>query len=386
MDVVQHTLQITSLAHGGNGIGRVDGQVCFVPYALPGDTVRVQITRRAKGVLWGRIEEMLETSPARIADTGCSKFGVCGACAWLHFAYPAQAEWKQRIVRDSLNRIAGLDADINWLENPSLRLGYRTRAEFHASGNRRGFYALGTHDVVDIDSCPLCHSHLNEALERLRGLSAEGAVEIVVNPDGPEILVWSGVPNAALRAMFPAAQSPKDKASRAGFLFDGVLVVNGGFSQSSLLLNRLLVKEVHAAVNGAASVLDLYCGSGNFSITLPESTNVIGLDHNRSAVAAANAIRSARYRPGDESAFIETVRLEPCDAVILDPPRAGAAAIVPALAASRAARIVYVSCDPATLARDLKTLAAQKWRVIRLTAVDMFPNTAHVETVCVLER
>ncbi|MBI5093365.1 MAG: class I SAM-dependent RNA methyltransferase [Candidatus Hydrogenedentes bacterium] len=386
MESTQFTIEISSLAHGGHGVGRIDGQVCFVPYALPGDTARIHITRRAKGVLGAAIDEIVSPAPARAVEQRCAKFGVCGACTWLHFAYPAQAEWKQRIVRDSLNRLAQLDCDVHWVENSELRLGYRTRAEFHASKTSRGFYALGTHDVVDIESCPLCHDHLNSALEKLRALPLDESVEIVVNPEGPEVLVWSRVPNAALRAMFPTAQSPKDRASRAGFLFDGALVVNGGFSQSSLLLNRLLVAEVRAAVADASRILDLYCGSGNFTATLPESTTVFGLDHNRSAIAAAYAIRPGQYRSGDESMFIETLRAEPWDVVILDPPRAGALSIVPALAESKTGRIVYVSCDPATLARDLKKLAAHSWRIAKLTAVDMFPNTAHVETVCVLVR
>jgi len=386
VDSIQHTIQITSVAHGGHGIGRIDGQVCFVPYALPGDTVTVHIVRRAKGVLWGQVDEVVEAAPARNSESRCAKFGICGACSWLHFDYPAQAEWKQRIVRDSINRIAGVDAEIDWSENPELRLGYRTRAEFHADTTGRGFYSLGSHQVVDIESCPLCHPHLNSALEKLRGLQLTDSVEIVVNPDGPEVLVWSRAPNPALRAMFPTAQSPKDKASRAGFLSDGVLIVNGGFSQSSLLLNRLLVAEVRAGIADARRVTDLYCGSGNFSVTLPESTDVFGIDHNRSAIAAANAVRSGHYRFGDESAFIEALSAIPADAIILDPPRAGAAALVPALGDSKAGRLVYVSCDPATFARDLKGLVAKSWRIAKLTAVDMFPHTAHVETVCVLER
>ena len=386
MDSTLHTVQIASAAHGGHGVGRIDGQVCFIPYALPGDVVSARITRRAKGVLWGQIESVLEASPDRVEDAGCAQFGTCGACTWLHFQYPAQGEWKRRIVRDSINRIAKLDAEIGWLENPELRLGYRTRAEFHAAAGRRGFYALASHHVVDIESCPLCHAHLNDALRRLRGLQLDASVEIVVNPDGPEVLAWSRAPHAGLRAMFSTAQSPADKAARAGFLCDGVLIINGGFSQSSLSLNRLLTSAVRDATAETDHILDLYCGSGNFSVTRPAEVTVTGLDHNHAAIAAANAVRPGSYRRGDEGAFIEALQTITSGAVILDPPRSGAAAIAPALGDSRADRIVYVSCDPATLARDLKALTAKSWRIGSLTAVDMFPNTAHIETVCVLER
>ena len=119
---------ITGVAHGGHGVSRIDGQVCFVPYALPGDTVEVRVVRQARGVLWGAIDKLVEPSPHRCAPC-CPYFGACGGCMWLHFAYPGQAEWKQRIVKDALERIAGVTADVVWVEDEILRLGYRTRAE-----------------------------------------------------------------------------------------------------------------------------------------------------------------------------------------------------------------------------------------------------------------
>jgi 23S rRNA (uracil1939-C5)-methyltransferase len=382
---VESIVRITGLAHGGHGIARIDGQVCFVPYALPGDEITVRITRRSKGVLWGAIDRIVSPSPDRI-DPGCSVYGRCGACTWLHFAYPAQAEWKARIVRDCIERIAGVATDVAWADDPDRRLHYRTRAEFHGDGTVFGFYTGGSHDVVDVDTCPLCHPRLNAALATLRELRVRGSVEITINPEGKDVLVWTKKQIRGVADRFDYVQWPGAPGERASFVFDGIPIVNGAFSQSSLLLNRELLRVVREAVGDSERVLDLYCGNGNLSLRLDGSRRIVGLDHNRAAVDAARALDRGDYRVGNEHDFIAAIDAEPWEVILLDPPRTGAKAIAPELAHCKARRIVYVSCDPATLARDLKILAGAGWHVTSVTAVDLFPNTFHIETVCTLER
>jgi 23S rRNA (uracil1939-C5)-methyltransferase len=197
------------------------------------------------------------------------------------------------------------------------------------------------------------------------------------------VLVWTGRPVPGLRGVFPLADDTGRDRPRRQFLFDGIPIVSGGFSQASLLLNRVLVRVVRDAIGDSASLLDLYCGSGNFSLSLPADWRVLGLDRHAPSIAAAHAVGRHDYTVGDESAFVRAIAREPWEAILLDPPRQGARAIVPALAQSSASRLVYVSCDPATLARDSKALLAGGWTLARLTAVDMFPNTAHVECVAV---
>lgn len=378
-------VEITGLAHGGEGVCRIDGQVCFVAYALPGERARVRVVRRAKNVLWAAVEEIIEPSPERETPC-CPKFGECGGCTWLNFAYPAQAAWKRRVVHDCLARIAGVDVAPDWAEDADLRLGYRTRARFHAGAGRFGFAAQRSHEVVDIAQCPLCHPALNNALGRVREAGVKDSVELVVHPDGDEVLVWLPHPEARLKGVFPQCGWPGRRGPRAAFIFDGVPVVNGTFSQSSLLLNRVLARVVRELVGEPASLLDLYCGAGNLSLQFAPGARVLGLDIESAAVEAAAALGRGEYRVGDETAFREAIAAEPWPVILLDPPRTGAKAIAAALATSAAAAIVYVSCDPATLARDVKTLAQAGWTLKRAVAVDMFPHTAHVETACRLER
>lgn len=370
---------------GGAGLARVDGRVCLIPYGLPGDRLRLSDVTRRRGVLHGLIAEVLEPSPDRV-ETSCPVFGRCGGCSWLHFAYPAQAEWKRRIVEESFARIAKIDTHVNWLDDPELHLGYRTRAAFHAKRGAWGFYGRGSHKVIDIAKCPLCHERVNEALGTLRRFELDGDFEVTVNPDGGETLLWAGKASPELRNAFPLTNTPKDKGQRFAFGFDGIPVVNGGFSQASLLLNRLLMGKVKELAQTSHTVLDLYCGSGNLSLGLAAGCDVVGIDHHRPSIDAAAGAGPGRYVAGDERDFFSHIAERGWDTIILDPPRQGARAIMPALAESRARQIVYVSCDPPALARDSKTLLDAGWRPREVTVIDMFPQTPHIETVACFSR
>jgi 23S rRNA (uracil1939-C5)-methyltransferase len=249
-----------------------------------------------------------------------------------------------------------------------------------------GFLEARSHSIADISACPLCHPRLNEALQTLRDARLEGEFEITVNPEGHETLVWVRDRVEETRAVFPLTNGPADRGPRHQFLFDGAPVVCGAFAQSSLLLNRLLVQTAREAIGDGGNLLDLYCGSGNFSLALAKARDVSGLDHNRAAIAAAQSLGRGRYEVGDEGAFVRAMGSAAWDAILLDPPREGAKALMAALAGCRAGRIVYVSCDPATLARDAKSLFEGGWELDSLKVVDMFPQTFHVECVAAFRR
>jgi len=377
-------IEIERVVPGGDGLGRIDGAVCLVPYGLPGDRLNIGEPSRRGGVLRAEIARVVAPSPHR-ASAACPVFGVCGGCTWLHFAYPAQAEAKRAMVADCFRRIARCEVAPGWIEDVSLRLGYRTRATFRGRKGRYGFLEARSHNVIDIAACPLCHPRLNEALAVLRALGLEGEFEVTVNPEGTDTLVWARDHVDELRSVFRQTSTPSDRR-RYQFLFDGAPVVCGSFAQSSLLLNRFLVQRVHEAIGAGENLLDLYCGSGNFSLGLMKSRTLLGLDHNSAAIAAAQAIAPGHYDTGDEGVFVRAIGSRAWNAILLDPPREGAKAIMPALAGCRAERIVYVSCDPATLARDAKVMFDAGWTLASLDAVDMFPNTHHVECVAVFTR
>lgn len=377
---MQGTATIDSVAHGGYGVCRFRDRVCFVSGALPGDKVALRVDREQRGIQWATLLEVIEPSADRIDVAE----PIHGGNSWITFAYPAQAEWKCRIVEDSLVRIGGIEIECTFIEEEGLRTGYRTRATIQCDGQSVGFYQRSSHDIIDIESCSLLHPRANDALQTLRELKPRIAVDITVHPEEDIVLAWTGKEDGRIAKHFPNYNSLKDNRPRASFMFDNIPIVNGCFSQSSLLLNRMLRQAVHERIGDAESLLDLYCGSGNFS--LPFSSDVTGLDHAQAAIGAAAAAGRGAYRTANEDAMADAIASRAWDCIILDPPRQGAKKLAGHLARSQADRIVYVSCDPATLARDVKKLTRGGWSVTDCAVVDMFPNTPHIETICTLTR
>ncbi len=378
-------MEIDAVAHGGDGVGRVQGKVCFVAGAIPGDIVQATVYRSGPRAMWADLHTLLSPSPVRERHLPCMEQACTSACAWRAFAYPAQAAWKRRIVADCLERIGGIHTEIGWLERADQRLGYRTRAVFHGDGNTIGYYVPRTHKVVPMAACLLNHPRLNEALQALRMPGIRGDIHVTVNPEGTETLVFLREDMPVVRKCFPRTNTPLD-GSRFHFLFDGVPIVNGGFSQSSLLLNRMLRAHTDACIGNPENLLDLYCGNGNLSLHHAGSGEVCGVDHDEVVVNAVGVLAPGIYVRGDERYMLRALAERDWKVIVLDPPRTGARALVEALATARAHKLVYVSCDPATLARDLRGILAGGWSITQATAVDMFPYTPHVETVCVMER
>jgi 23S rRNA (uracil1939-C5)-methyltransferase len=358
---------------------------CFVSGALPGETVRVRIYRRTNNALWANLQEVISPSPCRVTSAACAGQPCAEACGWHDFAYPAQGEWKQRIVQETIRRIGNIKVETAFVENPALRNGYRTRAVFHGNGSTIGYYVPRTHDVIALEACPLAHPKLNNALKLLHPLGLRGNIHVTVNPEGEEILISISEPTAPLRELFPLTDSFNSR-TRHQFLFDGVPIVNGTFSQASLLLNRMLRRETDRRIGTAASLLDLYCGNGNLSLHHTDKRKVVGVDHAGASISAANELSPGVYKRGDEQAMTRLIQECAWEVILLDPPRTGANALVPSLVAARTKRIVYVSCNPATFARDASGLASGGWRLTSVAALDMFPHTPHVETIGVFER
>lgn len=376
---------IDGVAYGGDGIGRISGLACFVSGALPGDVVRVRIYRHQARAVWGRLLSIITPSPERSVPSLCAEKACESACAWQAFRYPAQAIWKRRIVQDTLERIGRVAVEVGWLEQPELRNGYRTRALFHGDGTAVGYFRQRTHDVIRLDACPLNHPRLNQALEHLQIPGIRGDVQVTVNPEGEETLMWLRREIAAVRERFPMTDTRLD-AVRHRFLFDGVPIVNGAFSQSSLLLNRMLRNHTDTCIQHPDSLIDLYCGNGNLSLHYAGLCDVLGVDHAGVSVAAAADLAPGAYVEGDEQTMVQFLKKRAWEVILLDPPRTGAWNLVEALKSADAARIVYVSCNPATLARDIRGITEGGWKVTQAVALDLFPHTPHVETVCVFER
>lgn len=366
-------VEVEKLVFGGDGLARIGAQVVFVPRAAPGDVLRIRVTEVGRGFARGAIEEVVKPGPAR-RDPRCRHFGVCGGCTLQHVGYAAQVEAKAEFVRESLRRLGGIDWQGEIPVRTAAEYGYRARAELQARRGHVGWYRTGTHEIVDVEECPVLVPEAEALLARLRADPPRHAVHLAAGDDG----IATADPRATVRRRV------------AGFDFE---VAPDAFFQGNRMLAGTLVDEATSSAAGALAV-DLYAGVGLFSLALSKRfTRVVSVEGRRasSVHAAANAQRNGvanvefAAQPVEEWLAAHTGARP--DVVLLDPPRAGAGPHATRLvAALGASEVTYVSCDPATLARDLRGFAAAGYRLASLVALDMFPQTHHVETVAKLRH
>ena len=408
------TLAIERLTFGPDALARDGGRIVFVAGGAPGDRVIAEVTEERRGFLRARVREVLSAGPGRV-EPRCPWIERCGGCPWQHVAPAAQLAAKRAVVAEQLERLGGLrGVDVLPALAASAPWRYRSRITLAVDGRRLGYHARGSRVLAEIDDCLLAHPALVEHLpaarrwvERLRAVPER--VTLAVAPGGVVL-------HADGRARPGHADRDATETLLAGTAsVRGAVLTGGGarmvagdptlrvalepgcelevpadaFTQVNPDGNRLLVRtvlELGAFVAGERA-LDLYCGAGNFALPIARrEVAVTAVERSPVAVAAAraNAARlgvRVQVVEGEVAAAIAALPPAPLDAVVLDPPRAGAAEALAQLAARRPARIVYVSCDPATLARDARTLHQLGWTLVQARPLDLFPHTHHVETV-----
>lgn len=351
-DCLEGPLVVEQVAFGGQGLVRLSGgKVCFVPWVIPGERVTVRIRRERTRFAEAEVEQIVEASADRV-EPACAVFGRCGGCHYQHMTYARQLVVKRDQVADTLRRIGGVE-DVS--VEPTLPSGreyaYRNRVTVHVRKGRIGFYAPKSRDVIGVESCPIATAPVNALLAELRRSRPQ---------DGEYPLREPGE--------FRGFRQVNDFA--AGVLAD-------------------LVAEM--AAPGGALLVDAYCGAGFFSRHLRAVfREVIGIEWSADAVRFARRQAADRetYLAGDVSLHLPTaLNAAPAaeTTVLLDPPSEGLAAqVVDVLLRRSPARILYVSCNPSTLARDIKRLR-DRYRVKRVRPVDMFPQTAEIEVATLLE-
>jgi 23S rRNA (uracil1939-C5)-methyltransferase len=366
-------VDVEKLVFRGDGLARSGGIAVFIPFAAPGDRLRVRVTEIGRGFARGEIVEVLQPGPSR-RDPSCRHFGACGGCRLQHVAYDAQLEAKVGFVRESLRRLGGID----WTSEVPIRsaaeFGWRTRAEIQARRGHVGYFREGTHEIVDVAECPILAPAVEAFVLGLANDPPKSAVHVAVGDDG---VVATGH-GAVVRQRI------------AGFDFEfGV--------ESFFQANRLLVDElVREAVSGASGGLavDLYAGAGLFSLPLARTFGEVvaveahGATARRGAEnAARNSVTNVRFVADSAENWVAQATSTRPDLVLLDPPRTGVGPRgAEAIAKLGAPNVTYVSCDPATLARDLQVFVALGYRLASVVALDMFPQTYHVETAAKLVR
>ena len=419
---------IEKLVHGGSGLARLDtGQAVFVPGVLPGERVLVSIRKKRKGVLEAILVKVLTPSKDRITPL-CHGEIECTGATWPHIAYPAQLKHKQEILVDTLKKIGGIEPRRLLPILPSPHTDhYRLRTQFNVrmkdNRQRIGFFRQGSYDLIEVNNAFLIHPVIDRVLKNIRSLSDKlpllTELHINASPSGEvHLLLFSEPPfSPALDLFFADLKgiSPevigitvfggRKKISTLGknqltLEIEGMTLkaTEGNFFQVNWEQNRNMVRTVlaFASLTGNETVLDLYCGIGNFSLPLAKKAKaVIGIESGYSAIEDAKANAELNNIPNTEfiaddmqkglKALIQ--RNLRADVIVLDPPRAGATLkTLERVLAFVPQKIVYVSCNPSTLARDLKFFQLFGFRLDRLQPVDMFPYTYHIECVAEMER
>jgi 23S rRNA (uracil1939-C5)-methyltransferase len=440
-------LRIDSLAYGGNGVARTNGFVVFVRRGLPGDRVRARVTRVKRNHAEALALEVLEAGAPR-AHAPCAHYPACGGCRFQDLAYEAQAEWKERQVADALRRIGGQDGPLEPIVPAVEQFHYRNKLEYSftstAEGPALGFHRAGRwDDVLEIERCWLTTELGNAIRDTVRDWAREERLEpydqetqtgylrhLVVregrNTGQALVLLVTGAGErfeperlVELLRAFPQVRSihwgvndsPAETTNVPTRLLWGEDAIEeelrglrfrvrpGAFLQTNTAMADRLYELAgeYAALNGSETVYDLYCGIGTIGLSMASrALTVWGVEVSEESVACAlenadlNGITNAAFFAGNVGQVLEELRERAGDpdVVVVDPPRSGLAGkALRRVGRIGAPRLVYVSCNPTTLAGDVKALVGEYgYRLERARPVDMFPHTPHVETVALLER
>lgn len=437
----EYTIKIDALSSEGSGVGRIDGYTIFVPQTVPGDEVRILVLKTKTSYAYAKALDIITPSKKRAAPS-CEHFSKCGGCQLMCLSYPEQLEFKRQTVRDALLRLGGIDIepDIIGMDNP---LRYRNKMVFPIDKSGRwGFYRQRSHDVIPLKDCLLgdkinsqIMNVLSDYIKRFdisvydetlhkgiirRGFIRRAKDEIMVvisaNADSlpnQDALIASlcGVSDKIKSIILNINKKRtnlvlgdknvtlwgKDRLSAELCSLEYEISPHSFFQVNPIQTEKLYQTAIDfAQISNEDTVMDIYCGIGTISLTAAKyAKSVIGVEIVPQAIAdakknaARNGIENAEfYCAAAEDIVPELIESgEKPDVVIMDPPRKGSdEATLGAIVSARPKRIVYVSCNPATLARDAKILCGHGYRVQKATAVDMFPQTTHVETVVLMSR
>jgi 23S rRNA (uracil1939-C5)-methyltransferase len=383
--------------YGGEGLARLDGRVVFTPFVLPGERIRAEARQEKPGLVRAHAVEVLDAAPERV-EAPCPYFARCGGCHYQHAPYEYQVDAKRAILIEEIRRLGKIEPPAEIETVAAEPWGYRNRAQLHVENGRLGFREARSHRLCAIDHCPISSPVLNDAIRTLVSMQRDGrwpkfvrSVEVFTDEREVQLNVLETDRPVARRFFDWAAELIPGMVTGAVDYAGRFRVSSNSFFQ----VNRFLYDRLaEVATDGAEgeTALDLYAGVGLFSIPLARRFRKV-----TAVEAGGGAVRDLQFnaeRAGATNVKAEQKSTEEhlagCnkapDFVLVDPPRSGLGkAVVERLMAVRPRRLTIVACDPSTLARDLAALVGGGYRIKKMTLVDLFPQTFHMETVVKLE-
>ncbi|MBN1636290.1 MAG: class I SAM-dependent RNA methyltransferase [Deltaproteobacteria bacterium] len=430
MDTDTFILTIDSLSYGGNGVGRrEDGKVVFVPMVIPGEKIRARVVKEHSKYVNASLVEILDKSPSR-QKPRCPIFDSCGGCDWQHMPYQDQLQWKLEILRAEITKTSGAFPELVYPIVPSNQtFGYRGYARIQCSFDpifKMGFFQKKSRKIAAFESCPILHPLIQDTLSALAAILKTYPVyslySLEIHAPGEDVLVSARSRGPVKPGDIKIMNSIYNDIGIAGLSFvvlkpqrrdyvlgqrycrytvhvqDKSIELSGGLSgfvQANMQVNHDLIEYVMDLAAGSKKILDLYSGSGNFSIPLALiGDEVSAIERSQLLVsfgkknAKKNQLGNVRFLCLDtkrafQSIINESVRF---DTIVLNPPRQGVKDILEMIPQSSASRIIYISCNPTTLARDLAYLVDHGFSMKSIRMFDMFPQTYHIESVSLLQR
>jgi len=413
--------QVESITHNGEGVARIEGKAVFIPGAIPGETVDIEMIDNRKFFARARLIEVLKPSPDR-TEPPCQHYFACGGCSYQHVSYPRQLQLKGQVVQDAIKRIGGIEVKVEPVLGMADPWHYRNKVEWHTGnfgGNlSMGYFRPGSQEIVPIETCLLISKGMEDISRYLR----EDLANLRV-PEGCRITVRQSSYNHEIMLIFSATGARNIDYARLlnhqevvsiYSLENGKLQLHYGdsvlkeriedidfeisplaFFQVNPAQTRVLVNKIleYGSLQQHCSLLDAYCGTGSIALNASKSVRrVVGVENNRQAIkdakrnAYANGITHCKFIKGACEEIVPRLD-EHFDVVVLDPPRAGCKReLIDAVIKNEPLRIVYVSCNPSTLARDLAIMVKSDYQVNIVQPIDMFPQTSHVEVATLLTR
>lgn len=382
-------LSLTGVAHLGEAIGRIDGKVVFVPYGIPGEIVRVRTIKDEGDYIRAELVEVVEPSFFRESPP-CKLFGTCGGCSYQHVAYSYQVKLKEIVVIEQLKRIGGIENPEDLTKNTikaESPFNYRNRGDFSINRqNLLGFKRRGTHKFIHVEYCHIMHDEINRILAQIQGKRTKRKTHNVTIRYG----IYTGT-----KLIQPEIEDVELETGQKYYtekLLGQEFVISApSFFQVNTYQAERMIETIFSFIEpDDRVVIDAYAGVGTFSVFLAQRVEkVIAIEESKSAYKDAlvniKSLKNIEFRcQKTEEALVDSEIKG--DLIILDPPRVGCMKeVLEAIASKKINKIIYVSCEPSTLARDIKYLRDRGYELIEIQPIDMFPQTYHIENVALLK-
>ena len=396
-------IEITELDHSGRGIGRLNNKIVFVENALPNEVVNIRITNEKKKFIEANVDSYIKLATNRI-ESPCPYFESCGGCDLLHLNYNDQLKFKQNKIKNIITRYLNCDIKINNIIGSENNFNYRNKTTFQINGDI-GFFKKKSYDIIPIDKCLISDNLINNAIKYLKKLNLKYITKIICRSSNSElmIIIESSKSNINIEPIRNIAASIYIKNNNKYLLSHGkkhiteelgnykYIVSPDSFFQVNLDVANKLYNKIKEYVGTNNNILDLYCGTGSIGIFVNENNNVVGVEINDSAVkdafenAKLNNINNIDFLCENSEKAIKKIKTKP-NIIIVDPPRSGLTnETINNIFKLDINTMIYVSCDPMTLVRDLNILS-KIYKIEEITPFDMFPNTKHVECLVLLKK